>query len=402
MAWTRRAALIVCAGLLPAPAQAGPHSDLMALAEGFVLTADVQPRPDPSNRLTGLPLAIDLGEQLFFDPGLSTDGQTACATCHVTNGTFTPNESRRAGAARAFRTVLPIAGAAHQVFFTWDGGKDSLWSQALGPLEHPDEHAMTRTEVVAYVLQHYADGFAKLDADLAQDAHQLSALPAASPIGTADQRKAWAALDPSLQTRVNQVFVLAGKAIAAFEASVPPPMSEWDRFVIEAEGQAERMPQDILRGFAVFTGKGRCSTCHAGPLFSDGDFHNTGLPAVDGQPVDMGRQAVLSRLKRDEFNCLGPYSDAPPNACKDLMYMAQSMERALGAFRTPTLRGVSLRGPFGHAGQMPTLADMIDHYDIAPAGPHGRMVNLSTLSELVPLALTEQEKADLIAFLNAL
>ncbi|MEY4981989.1 MAG: hypothetical protein RIR62_255 [Pseudomonadota bacterium] len=399
-----RIALVVavaCAGL-PAQAQSGPAPDLMALAQGFVLHDDVEPRPDPSNRLQGQPLAEALGGQLFFDAGLSADGQTACATCHVTEGAFVPNESRRAGAERAFRTVMPVAGAAQQRFFNWDGGKDSLWSQALVPLEHPDEHGLTRTEVVAYVLRHHAGQMAALDAGLTADAALLQDLPPASPLGTAAQRQAWDSLDPSLRMRVNQVFVLVGKAIAAFEASLPPPVAAWDRMVAAAAGRADRMPQEVLRGFAVFTGKGRCSTCHTGPFFTDGDFHNTGLPAVEGQPVDMGRQAVIGRLKRDEFNCLGPHSDAPPDACKDLMYMAQSMERTLGTFRTPTLRGVALRGPFGHAGQMPALADMIDHYDRAPLGPHGRMVGKPTLSELVPLNLTEQEKADLIAFLNAL
>lgn len=405
MMWPLAVALaVLCAGVHRTQAQTLDGADIMALAEGFVLTADSRPKPDPSNRLAGNPDAEALGEQLFFDQGLSADGATSCATCHVTDGAFVPNESRRAGAERAFRTVMPVAGAAYQTFFTWDGGKDSLWSQALVPLEHPDEHGFSRTEVAAYVLDQYGTSIAALEAGLAEQADLLRGLPPASPIGTLAQRQAWDALDPATRDRVDALFVLTGKAIAAYEAALPPPLSTWDRLVAQAEGDPGRMPQDVLRGFTIFTGTGRCSTCHSGPLFSDGDFHNTGVPAVEGQPVDMGRQATVGPLRRSPFNCLGPHSDAAKSDCADLTYISMAMERTLGTFRTPTLRGVSLRGPFAHAGQLPTLRAVIDHYVTAPLGPHGRMIGVDTMSELVPLTLTltEQQKADLIAFLETL
>lgn len=380
----------------------GQDASLMQRAMAFVITDETPVKADPSNRFANDPLARQLGEALFFDAGLSEDGTVACATCHVTDGAMIPNESKPAGASRGFRTVMPVLGAVNQSFFFWDGRVDSLWSQALGPLENPDEHGLTRTEVVARALTDYLDDIETLAGNTIASAEQLKTLPPASPLGNREERKAWAALPPEAQAQVNDLFVLVGKAIAAYEASLPLPDGEWDRLILAAKGDAAKVPAVILRGFDLFAGKARCATCHFGPLFSDYDFHNTGLPAREGQPVDLGRQVVLMTLERDEFNCLGPHSDAGPEDCKDLRYMSRSMERAFGTFRTPSLRDVGSRTALGHAGQMATLDDMLRHYNAAPPGPHGAMVGVYSLSELVPLDLTEAELADLKAFLLSL
>lgn len=375
---------------------------LMQRAMAFVITDDTPVKADPSNRFANDDFARAFGEALFFDTGLSADGSVACATCHVTDGAFHPNESKPAGASRGFRTVMPVLGAANQSFFFWDGRVDSLWSQALGPLENPDEHGLTRTEVVAKVLTDYLAEIEALAGSPVTEADHLKGLPPASPRGNREQRKAWAALPPDVQGQVNELYALVGKAIAAFEASLPLPSGAWDQMILAANGDASKVPADILRGFDLFSGKARCATCHFGPLFTDYDFHNTGLPAREGQPVDLGRQAVLMALDRDEFNCLGPHSDAGPEDCKDLRYMSRSMERAFGTFRTPSLRDVGGRQALGHAGQMATLDDMLRHYNAAPPGPHGAMIGVYSLSELVPLDLTEAELADLKAFLLSL
>lgn len=383
-------------------AQTLSDADFIDRAKDFALVSLEDASLDPSNRFDGDPRAIALGEQLFFDTGLSKDGNVSCASCHVKDGAFVPNESIRADAARKFRTVMPIEGIAHQNFLFWDGRADSPWMQAIGPLENDFEHDLTRSEVAAYVSENYSDALATLAPDLM--ASSVSIPKPASPAGTREERAAWRDLPTETQEWINQVFALVGKSTAAFEASLPVSPSRWDGVIADALediSALSRLSEAERRGFELFTGKARCATCHDGPLFTDADFHNTGLPQST-VPLDLGRQSALLELRNNPFNCLGPYSDAEPEDCGELTYMSLSMERAMGAFRTPTLRGVSKRALLGHAGQINSIEDMIRHYNAAPAGPHGALVGMPSLSELVPLGLTEAEMSDLAAFLSSL
>jgi cytochrome c peroxidase len=397
---------VALSALGPTAIASDSDESLLSQAFAYVLPEAVEVPLDPSNLLQGNPRAAALGRELFYDPKLSATGQISCASCHVTAGKIVPNENEPAGLARKFRTTMPVAGAAHQSSFFWDGRKDSLWSQALAPLENRDEHAITRSEVASYVLEAYGDELA-LTAGVTLQAFRpdLAKLPQASPLGTRAQRRAWSALNSGEQRQVNELFVLTGKLIAAFEATLAPPRGNWDRIISamsEKPGSPSELSPSAKRGFLLFNGRARCGTCHSGPLFSDGDFHNTGLSERSNRPPDMGRQAVLMSLLQDEFNCLGPWSDAGPDQCPDLQYISLSMERALGAFRTPSLRGVSERQQYMHSGQFKTLAEVINHYNVAPPGPHGRLIGTNTVSELVPLGLSARDKADLITFLGLL
>lgn len=383
-------------------AKALSDAEFLERAKNFALVSLDDAPLEPSNRFDGDPRAITLGEQLFFDTGLSKNGDVSCASCHFTDGAFIPNESIRADAARKFRTVMPIDGVAHQNFLFWDGRADSLWMQAIGPLENDFEHDLTRSEIVTYVSKNYSEELGVLAPDLMITPFQAS--KPASPAGTREERAAWRALAPESQEWVNQVFALVGKSIAAFESSLPVSPSRWDRVIADALediSALSKLSEAERLGFELFTSKARCATCHDGPLFTDADFHNTGLPQST-VPLDLGRQSALLELRNNPFNCLGPYSDAEPEECGELTYMSLSMERAMGAFRTPTLRGVGNRSLLGHAGQISSLEEMIRHYNSAPAGPHGALVGLPSLSELVPLGLSESEISDLVAFLSSL
>ena len=75
---------------------------------------------------------------------------------------------------------------------------------------------------------------------------------------------------------------------------------------------------DEVAGLRLFTGRGNCTQCHNGPLFTNKGFHSIGVPDPAGQPPDVGRFAGVQLALRNEFNCLGPYSDAPPEACEEL------------------------------------------------------------------------------------
>jgi cytochrome c peroxidase len=100
-------------------------------------------------------------------------------------------------------------------------------------------------------------------------------------------------------------------------------------------------------------------------------------------------------LKDDPFNCLGAFSDAKPSACAELKFMETASPDLIGAFRSPSLRGVAQRAPFTHAGQFATLQGVLDHYNGAPAAVFGK-------SELKPLGLSEKQLSDLEAFLRTL
>ncbi|MEN8892755.1 MAG: hypothetical protein ABF283_07665, partial [Planktotalea arctica] len=129
-------------------------------------------------------------------------------------------------------------------------------------------------------------------------------------------------------------------------------------------------------------------------------FHNTGMPQRFDSPLDIGRQSVVAKVKRQEFGCLGEYSDAEKNECPHVTYMSLSMERAMGTFRTPSLRQISKKTIYGHAGQFQTLYDVVYHYNKAPSDVRGNLTGQGNLSEILPLDLSDQDIADIVAFLS--
>ena len=174
-----------------------------------------------------------------------------------------------------------------------------------------------------------------------------------------------------------------------------------------ASGNAEEQhilsPQEV-RGLRVFITRGQGVTCHNGPQLTDQAFHNTGVPSVGAAP-DKGRIDGVQKLLRDEFNCLGPYSDAKPGQCSELEFLVGDDKGQLGSFRTPGLRNVALRSPYMHAGQFGSLEQVLRHYMRAPAAATGRseITAKSTRSpDRIVIRLNESDVADLTAFLGTL
>ncbi len=133
-----------------------------------------------------------------------------------------------------------------------------------------------------------------------------------------------------------------------------------------ASSQQVLTPLEV-KGLRIFIGKGQCVTCHSGPLFTDQHFHNTGVPPRDPAKPDRGRAAAITNAQKDEFNCLGPFGDAKPAQCQERRFMATHDPALEGAFKTPSLRDVSLRPPYMHAGQFGSIEEVIAHYIKAPA-----------------------------------
>lgn len=351
---------------------------------------------DPSNRFSHSATAAAFGEKLFFDTDLSADGAVACATCHLADRQFQDDLPRAEGIGTTDRRTMPLAGVAWSPWQFWDGRKDSLWSQALGPLEDAREHGADRTMLAHLAARKYRGDYEALFGPLpALDGLPASAGPLAGPAGQA----AWAAMDPGKRAEIDAVFANLGKAIAAFERSIVPPRTRFDLFAATV-ARGERPAGDATfsdleaEGLKLFIGKARCIDCHNGPRFTDDHFHNTGVPAAAGLPADRGRAQAIAALEADPFNCLGPHSDAG-GRCDELKFMLREGEELIRAFKTPSLRGAASRPPYMHSGQIPTLEAVIDHYSRAPASPEGH-------TELEAVVFTDRGRAALIAFLKTL
>jgi cytochrome c peroxidase len=245
------------------------------------------------------------------------------------------------------------------------------------------------------IKEHYQEQYEAIFGALPE----LSRLPRkAGPTADDESKTAWSAISEGDRDAVSRVFANMGKAIAAYERKLVPGRSRFDAYVgalQKDKAQASTiLTNDEVAGLRLFIGKANCTQCHNGPLFTNNDFHNTGVPAASERQMDRGRSVAIAQVLNDEFNCLSKYSDAKPEQCGELRFLADDAE-ALRQFRPPSLRNVAERAPYMHAGQLTSLAEVIDHYNRAPQAPLGR-------SQLVPLHLTKKETYQLIAFLRTL
>ncbi|UCH80512.1 MAG: hypothetical protein JSW20_12355 [Nitrospiraceae bacterium] len=329
--------------------------------------------PDPSNKYAENPKAAAFGKKLFFDSRFSGNMKVSCATCHPVNRNFADNLPLAHGMGRTDRRTMTLVGAGYYTWFFWDGRKDSLWSQALGPLESPVEHGFTRTQSAVIIYEHYPDEYNEIFPSIpeALPEHDLSVVASPSSDDPALLKK-WLTIPPESRDAINDVYANMGKAIAAFVRTIVPEPSRFDRYVEavmsnDNEGMMSSMNNSEVKGLRLFIGKAKCTNCHTGPLFTNGDFHNIGVPQPQNLPPDRGRAEAIRKVLADEFNCLGKFSDAGRRDCAELRFIDTDMEKYIGAFKTPTLRNVADRPPYMHAGQIDTLMDVLRFYrDLKP------------------------------------
>lgn len=395
----RRLAVLFALGLLALPGCDGPDFSEAEKATIASLSLSVlKPLPpDPTNKYADIPGPAAFGATLFFEQRLSRDGNVACSTCHMIDRQFQDDRPFGVGAGESNRRTMPLAGVAHGPWFFWDGRRDSLWAQALTPLEDLQEHAGTRTAYAHLMAREFKTRYERIFGPLPD----MSLLPAsAGPRGTPAEQAAWTAMTKDQRDGIDTVFANIGKAIAAFERTIVHKPTRFDRFAdaIAAgrtpEGDAAFSGEEVL-GLRLFIGKARCSTCHNGPRFTDDHFHNTGVPPVDGKPLDLGRETGAAEVLADPFNCLGRLRDGEESACGELVHIVRQGPELTRAYKTPSLRGAAGRPPYMHAGQFETLEEVVDHYAAAPQAVEGH-------SELQPLQLSERERAALVAFLGTL
>jgi cytochrome c peroxidase len=365
--------------------------------------------PEPTNRVATDDAAATFGQRLFFDPRLSGDGSVSCATCHDPELAFTDGLAIAEGLGPGTRNTPTILDAAHQRWFTWDGRADSLWSQALQPMERPHEMGSTRTGIVRTVLgdpalrREYEAIFGE-----APETAWVEGLPErARPVPDAPRDPAslaWADLPERDRDLVNEAFANIGKALAAYQRRLSGGEVPLDRFVRglregDRELAAALDPQE-LAGLKLFVGKANCIDCHDGRLLSDGEFHAIGAPVPGGgMPTDAGRYLGVDIVKADEFNAASRWSDAPESArALQTARLARSPE-TWGRFRTPSLRQVAATPPYMHAGQMPDLRSVVDFYSTLDGAT---ILDHHQETVLMPLGLDEGEIEALVAFLETM
>ena len=349
---------------------------------------------DPSNKVADDPRAVELGRAIFADTRFSADGKVSCATCHQPERQFQDDLALGKGVGTTGRRTMPIAGMAYSPFLFWDGRKDSLWSQALGPMESPVEHGGDRTQYAHLIETAYRGPYEALFGPLPD----LDHLPRrAGPVADPEAAANWQAMSEPDRLAVSRVYANIGKSIEAFERTIQPPATRFDGYAdsIASGKESNALSEDEVAGLRLFIGEGECANCHNGPLFSDTHFHNTGVNASAGGKADLGRQAGALLVRDDPFNCLGVFSDAAPEDCAELRFMTVGSPDEPGAFKTPSLRGAASRAPYMHAGQIATLEEVLQHYNTAPEAQVGH-------SELRPRGLSDKDLTHLAAFISAL
>jgi cytochrome c peroxidase len=283
------------------------------------------------------PEKVELGKQLFFDTRISDNGQFSCETCHLPEMGWGDGLALSTNAAGNVNTrhspTLYNMGYYNQ--FYWDGRMPTLEEQILAAWR--GQVGATPDEIAA----------------------RLGAIP-----GYAEQFQSAMGAEVTAEAIVD--------ALSTFVRSLEADQSPWDRYEL---GEDDAVSADAIAGFDVFSldTKANCTLCHLPPLYTDTLFHNIGV-GFDSENPDLGRGAFLARQE-------------PP---------APDAESMNGAFKTPTLRNVTLHPPYFHDGSAATLDEAVDY--VLGGGHQNEWLD----EALQPREITEEEKAQLMAFLDAL
>ncbi len=268
------------------------------------------PKPDASNRFSGNQDAIGFGEYLFQETALSVDGSVSCASCHFADHGFTDGRVTAIGLDTVDRNTLAIVNQSWNRWFGWDGQSDTLWAQSIHPILNPQEMGAS--------------------ADLVKDRILSDPL-------LRNQYTKLVGLDPSEQP-AKDVLVTTGKALAAFQGTLTTPRTAFDDFrdALERDDKPAmaQYPLAAKRGLLIFAGKGKCSVCHFGPNFINGEFDNVAVPHFrDDKTVDPGRFGGIQAFFKSDLNRAGPYSDEPAEEAKQAPTLCKTEPCQLGGIQ---------------------------------------------------------------------
>jgi cytochrome c peroxidase len=274
---------------------------------------------------------------LFFEPRLSANGRVACATCHHPRKAFRTVAPPARGLADGTRNTPGLFNVRHQRWFGWDGGHDNLWSASLRPILDPREMGGSAART-AQVLRGCRPGLPLHGRPSARRRR-----PAIPTCWSMSPRPLPLAGNPGLAAHcLRSLSRCAGARGCRGRGS------------LSGGGEA---------GTEIFLGRGQCATCHAGPLFTNGEFGDIGVPFfIRPAGVDPGRQGGIKRLLANPYNLLGTYNDDATRDNATGTKFLRPEHRNFGEFKVPTLRNLTLTAPYMHNGSLATLRDVVRHY----------------------------------------
>ena len=319
--------------------------------------ASLGPVPDPvDNPMT--PEKIALGEKLFWDGRLSGNGSMPCSACHSPGagwGTGSPISFGYPGT-QHWRNSQTIVNSAYYNKLFWEGSVGSLEDQAKGA----------------------AGGGVAGNGDGSMMEMRMRFVP--------DYVAAFKQVFGTEMPHIAQAW----QAIAAYERTIVSDAAKvpFDRFLA---GDAAALSDEAKRGMDLFTGQAGCISCHNGALVSDQRFYNIGAPTAP----EFAEDELFQITQRWELFQKGVSEDTYRHTGTDLgLYFKTKRPGDKGKFRTPSLRELRWTEPFMHNGTMETLADVVAFYNAG--GGEGQTAGLQ------PLGLSDQDQADIVAFLEAL
>lgn len=395
---------------------------------------------------------IVLGKRFFFDPRFSDNQKIACATCHDPQKSFTDGRRVAVGMSETAMNAPTLINVRNGRWFFHNGRADSLEMQAMGPMENPKEHGFTRVKVLSVIHDYYSKEYEALFGKLPLISALVSSTPRTKPVyvsdavaayalgtlgssdylsnvlrratsrsiqpvnvlkedssGTATAESDFDRASPEIQDEVNLVFANFSKAVAAFERTIRTDDAPFDRFADRYAATLGKIEESVVpgfgekefRGFKIFVGEGKCALCHQGSDFTDHQFHNIGLPALNNEEIDLGRAQGVLIAQNSIFSCRGKYFSAinsTSEACAESEFAETENSELIGAFKTPTLRNLRDTAPYMHDGRFPNLRGVLIHYNLLP----GKPAVGHTEESLRPLSLNDEQLADLEAFLMSL
>jgi cytochrome c peroxidase len=326
--------------------------------------AALGPPPQAPDNLT-TPEKAELGKLLFFDPRIGGDASTGCSTCHEPEQGWAWSEdfSRGYPGTVHWRNSQTIINSAYYPRLFWAGSASSLEKQAKG----------AATGGVA------GNG----ESDIMEA--RLALIP--------EYRKQFKAVFGDEWPLIENVW----RAIAAFETTLVQRDAPIDKYL---QGDKAALSEEQVRGKALFEGKAGCIQCHNGAMATDMDYHNIGVP-----PNTRWEEDGLAQITfRFEQYAKGQTEEGYRAAKSDWGFYYRSKNKwDKGKFRTPSLRYAKFTAPYMHNGTMLTLDDVVEFYNRGGSDEEGRTTLFpENKSKLIkPLGLTDQEKADLVAFIES-
>ena len=348
--------------LIPETDPLAQPKSLQQVGVPVAMTRGVIPADNPQT-----PEKISLGQKLFFDRRLSADATVSCSACHDPALAFTDRKPTSVGIRGRVgqRNAPTVLNALYNKTQFWDGRVNTLEEQAALPIVNSVE--MGHTSLDAAVAQ-----IAAVE-EYEQAFRNVFRRPANSP---------------DLM-----------RAIASYERTQLSFDSPFDHFIA---GDKNAIDESAKRGWELFNNQARCNKCHALTETTrdvtnliDNDFHNIGVLIVKHNVVPLARQA-------EQLVKTGDTSAIDQAAIQTDMsalgrFLITKKEPDIASFKTPNIRNVLVTGPYFHDGSQETLWDVIDHYNKG-AGLQDPYLD----QDIQPLALTENDIDDLVAFMASL